>query len=474
MYARPSGVPFYNAHFKRRSIAIVTARGFSSATTTFFLASQTQSLTRDIRFRRFIMRILYLTNYFPPEVGTGPHLPYELGEWLINDGHDVTVVTGFPRYNLPVMPARYRRRLFYRETMAGMDVLRINAPNFYGQSRWSRGLAQILTPPLIAARALSCSRPDVVITDSPPLLLAAAARWISIRFRVPLVVYIMDLFPQTIIDAGLLRNRFIISFFERMERNIYNKAAALSVLSEGNRQCVIDRGAEPDKVSVIPTWADTDAIRPSEQMNEFRRTHDLKENFVVLFAGTMGFFQGLGTVIDAARQLVNEPNLMFLLVGDGVEREKLQKQAAGLSNVKFLPMQPKDVYPQVLAACDVALVILRPEVTTPTVPSKLMTIMAAGRPVLASLSAAAGADVTRRIGDAQCGLVVPAGNATELAAAILTIKHGPEGTARTMGLNGRSYVETHLSRDVSMRKLREVLAKVVAVPTPILDKHSVS
>lgn len=99
------------------------------------------------------MRILYLANYFPPEIGTGPHLPFELGESLVLAGHEVTVVTGFPRYNLPVMPEEYRRKFLYRENMQGMQVLRINAPNFYGNTRISRGLVQLLNPPLLAVRA---------------------------------------------------------------------------------------------------------------------------------------------------------------------------------------------------------------------------------------------------------------------------------------------------------------------------------
>lgn len=415
------------------------------------------------------MNILFLTNYFPPEVGTGPHQAHEMGEWLVNDGHNVTIVTGFPRYNVPVLPKEYRGRLLVRETTAGMDVFRINTPISYGASRWSRGMAQLLSPPAIALRAMFCNRPDVVITVSPPLLLATVARWIARRFRAPCVVYVTDLFPQTIVDAGLLRNRSLIKFFEGLERRAYKKSSGIAVLSERTKQYVVNRGAKSDNVAVVPSWADIDAIRPASRMNDFRKTNGLQDKFVVLFAGTMGFFQGLNTVIDAAKQLANEPDLVFLMVGDGAERGGLEQQATGLSNVKFLPIQPKSVYPQVLAACDVALVTLRPEVSTPTVPSKLMTIMAAGRPVLASLPPDAGMDVERHISAAQCGLFVPAGDPTKLAAAILQMKQGRENTTLTMGINARHYVEKHLSRDECGRKFRNLLVHAVADKVPELQ-----
>jgi colanic acid biosynthesis glycosyl transferase WcaI len=410
------------------------------------------------------MRALLLSNYFPPEIGTGPNLPFEIGEWLVQAGHDVAVVTGFPRYNLPVMPARYRGRMLYREQMAGMEVYRINAPNFYGTTGLSRGLVQVCTPPALALRSLPVKHPDVVLTDIPPIFLGIAARLIGRRFRVPSVAYVMDLFPQTIVDAGLLRNRHLIRFFEMTERYIYRSMSALAVISEGYREHVVKRGADPRKVSVVPTWADLDAIRPGERLNAFRTTRGLGSEFVVLFAGTMGFFQDLGTVIEAARRLAGEPGLVFLMVGGGAERGRLEEQAKGLSNVRFLPMQPKEVYPQVLAACDVALVTLHPGLVTPTVPSKIMTIMASGRPLIACLPPMKGRDAERCIAEADCGIVVPAGDASALASAVLQMKRDRH-SSRRMGDCGRAYAEKRFSRSTCLSGLAGVLEKLTG-PRP--------
>jgi glycosyltransferase involved in cell wall biosynthesis len=384
-------------------------------------------------------------------------MAHELGETLVKRGHVVTVVTGFPRYNVPKMPQKYRGRMSFREKMDGMLVLRINALNFYGRSIISRGLVQILSPPMLGLQAILASKPDVVYTISPPLLMGVIARFSAWRYRVPCVVNVQDLFPQTMIDLGLLKNRFLIKIFELMERFVYRSTTAMTVMSEGNRQFVIGRGASPEKVHVGDNWVDVDAIQPGERMNDFRREHDLDDMFVVLFAGTMGASQGIEVAIDAARQLKNEPNLLFLLIGDGIARDGLERYASGLSNVRFLPMQPKELYPQVLAASDACLVTLRPDVLTPTIPSKIGTIMAAGRPILASMPLHG--DAPRIINEARAGIVMAAGDSASLAKAVLDLKHNSALCAE-LGINGRSYAENRLSRECMIRKFEMIFQSV--------------
>ena len=196
-----------------------------------------------------------------------------------------------------------------------------------------------------------------------------------------------------------------------------------------------------------------------ERLNRFRIANGLGNDFVVLFAGTMGFFQGLDTVIEAARSLTCESELTFLLVGDGVERGKLEHRATGLSNVRFLPMQSRDVYPDVLGACDVALVPLHPDIATATVPSKIMTIMAAGRPMVVCIPARTGEDIRRLLRDAECGIATPAGDAGALASAILRLKQD-ERLARGLATNGRAYAVRNLARSVCVARIERVLKSV--------------
>ena len=170
----------------------------------------------------------------------------------------------------------------------------------------------------------------------------------------------------------------------------------------------------------------------------------------------MGWSQGLETVVECARELARQPEILFLLVGDGVERPRLERQAAGLSNVRFVPMQPKEMYPHVLGAADACLVTLRAEVSTPTVPSKMATIMAAGRPVLASLPTA---DASKLVNEARAGLVVPPGDARALAGAVLQLLQDPDG-AQKMGRSGRVYAEEHLSREACVGQLEDLFRLV--------------
>ena len=390
------------------------------------------------------MHILILTHYWPPEIGASSHLTFELGETLVKLGNRVTVVTGMPSYNVPHLPAQYQGRFRLEEELAGMRVLRIATGTAHSRSKIRRGLEHLMITPLYALRALQIRDVDVVYTVSPPLTMGIAAflagQWHGAR----VCLGVQDLFPQSPIDLGLMKSPLVIRAFEALERLAYRAADAITVHSEGNKDHIVSKGIPSGRVHTITNWVDTDAIRPGEPRNAFRREAGLEEStFAVLFAGTMGWSQGLDTVIDAARLLKHEPDLAFLMVGDGTEREPLQKLASDLPQVRFIPMQPKEKYAEVLAASDACLVTLRAEVHTPVVPSKLLTIMAAARPVLASLPLHG--DAPTIVHGANAGIVTPAGDAAALASAIRLLKRNPTRAAE-FGRSGRAYAVEHFSR----------------------------
>ena len=198
------------------------------------------------------------------------------------------------------------------------------------------------------------------------------------------------------------------------------------------------------KSPLVPNWIDTKAIQPGSRENGLRASLGLDHHFVVSFAGIMGYSQDLETVLHSARILKDQKDIVFLMVGDGVEKSKLQKlaQENQLDNVLFLPMQPKDKYPEVLLASDLCLATLRQEVKTPVVPSKILSIMAAGRPVLASLPL--DGDAPRLIAEAQCGSAIPPSDPDAMAQAIRQLADRPECRER-LGASGRLYAERHLS-----------------------------
>jgi glycosyltransferase involved in cell wall biosynthesis len=271
---------------------------------------------------------------------------------------------------------------------------------------------------------------------------------------------VQDIFPQSVIDLGVLRNLWLIRFFKGMEAFAYRNFRLTITHSEGNRRYVISRGGQPERTTAIPNWVDTEAIQPGLKTNGLRTALGLEGHFIVSFAGIMGYSQDLGPIVKAAALLKDHPHIAFLLVGDGVEKPRLMKmvQESNLSNVHFLPMQPKAEYPKVLAASDLCLVTLRKEVQTPVVPSKILSIMAAGRPVLASLPLEG--DAPRLIAAARCGVCLPPENPEKLAEAILKFFQDP-GLGEAMGARGRHYAVQHLSLDACVVQLEKLFEKTV-------------
>lgn len=401
------------------------------------------------------MRVLLLTNYFPPEIGAASYLYFDLAETLADLGHDVTVVTGFPRYR-----AQSRRGLLRRERVGRSAVIRVASSPFDKGGAIRRGLDHLYLAPSLALGGLLAGKPDVILAYSPPLTLGASAWALSRRWNAPFIVNVQDLFPQYAIDIGLLTSRPMIRAFESLERFVYRTADAIIVNSPNSKQHVLARGGSPDRVVAISNWIDVDVICPGPSDNEFRRVNGLSGTFLVQYAGTMGYQQDLDTLLDAARILLPDARVRIQLIGDGVERDRLQARAReeGLDNVLFTPFQPREEYPQVIQSADVALVMLRREVKTPAIPSKLLGIMAAGTPVI--VSADPSGDAPALVEAVGCGLTVEPGCPSALADAILRLKNDPEMASR-MGRLGRAHAEANFTRHARVKDYAETMQRVI-------------
>lgn len=404
------------------------------------------------------MKTLILTNYFPPEIGAASHLFYELAETLVGLGDKVTVVTGFPRYNVKELPEKYRGKLFFREQMNGIEVVRLLIPSLPRGIPMVRGLEHLLVGLMLFLGGLVVRRHHVTLVYSPPLTIGLSAWLLGTVKRTPFIFNVQDIFPQYAIDAGILKSRTLIRFFQRMEKFIYRKARYVTVHSDGNRQHLLAKGVPADKIVVVHNWVDTDFITPRDKHNSFHRENKLNGKFIVSFAGTMGFVQDIDTIIEAAHILMPHQQILFLLVGDGVQREAMEKKARrlGLTNVKFLPLQPRTEYPAVLNASDVGLVALIKEVSTPVVPSKLLSIMASGRPAVASLPLSG--DAPKIVEAAECGYCVEPGNPQALAQAILDLYKNP-ALREQLGSNGRHYAEQNFSKQACARQYEALFQK---------------
>jgi glycosyltransferase involved in cell wall biosynthesis len=258
----------------------------------------------------------------------------------------------------------------------------------------------------------------------------------------------------------------IIRAFEALERFICRRADFITVHSAGNKQHILSKGIPESKVSVIPNWVDTAFIRPGERLNGFRHEHGLGDSFIISFAGVLGYSQDLDVVLEAAGLVNHQPYsfarqpVTWLIVGDGVERTRLEEKARAmkLCNVRFLPMQLREKYPEVLSASDVCLVTLHKEVKTPVVPSKILSIMAAGRPVVAAMDLEG--DAPKLIVEAGCGICVPPGDAGALADAIMKLYQN-RSLCQELGRDGRRYAEKHLLLETAVRKYEELFSKII-------------
>ncbi len=407
------------------------------------------------------MRILLLTLYFAPDIAANAVIMTELAEELIQRGHQVTVVTAFPHYAGNVIDARYRGRLVQHEEYRGIQIIRTFLYTSPRKNRFGVRLLNYASFNLISTLAGILSGPqDVILAPSPPLTIGLGA-WIISRFkRVPFVYNVQDIYPDIAVVLGVLTNPTVIRISRWMERLVYNKAIAVTVLSEGFRRNLLAKGVPADKLHVIPNFVDVDYIRPLPKDNSFSRHHGLHDRFVVMYAGNIGLSQSLETLLEAARILKDLADLQILIVGNGSAKQHLemQAQAMGTTNVKFLPFQPRETLPEMYATADVSLVLLKNSIGAESVPSKAYTILASGRPLIAAVDEQA--DTRRMIAEAQCGIAVAPQAAQDLADAIRQM-HKASVMRAEMGQRGRNYVSARYT-PAAVASQYDTLLKYVA------------
>ncbi|HLY21484.1 MAG TPA: glycosyltransferase family 4 protein [bacterium] len=404
------------------------------------------------------MKILMLTPHYPPEIRSVSLLMSELAEDLAAQGHAVTVITPYPPEHMDEArgappPAREEAR--------GVRVFRVRVLPFVKVAPAIRAVTHFTLAGSMAAAGLRAGRHDVILAYSPPLTVGLACDVLKRAWRAPFVFNVQDLYPQALVDLGLVRNPVVLRVLEWLERHAYRHARAITVHSAGNRDALVARGIAPAKVTVIPNWIDTTAVVPGDRNNGYRAELGLGARFVVLFAGVMGYAQDMAIMVEAAARLrdLGETDVTFLLAGDGVRRSEAEAlvRARNLDTVRFLPFQPFDRYPQLVSAADCCLVTLQPTVATPVVPSKIAGILAAGRPVLGALPAG---DARTLIEQSGGGLCVPPGDAAGLAEAIRRLIRDP-ALGASLGTAGRRYVEAHLSRTTAAQAYTRLLTTVV-------------
>ena len=393
------------------------------------------------------LRILVLCPHYEPDTApTGEVITAICEQWTAR-GHRVEVVTSLPWYRDHAVAEGWSGRLVRTQRESWGRIRRWHPfPADKGRLA-ARAAAFAGFTVLAGADAVAAAgRCDVVVAMSPPLTLGAAGWAAAWRGRVPLVFNVQDVFPDAAVETGVLRNPQAVAAASRLERWVYRRADAVTVLSEGmaeNVRAKLDSGDDPQKVVVIPNTADADRIIPSDRHNSYRA--DLgpggdSDKTVVMYAGNLGHSQPLDLVVTAAEQFADRgrTDVQFVVNGDGVARSSVAAAATRLDNLHLVGWQPPERLGEVLAAADLHVVLLRAGLGASSVPSKVYSVMAAGRPVLASVDR--GSEVERLLAVSGAGRTVGPENVDAFCAAVAEMADDPDGLAE-MGRRGRAYAE---------------------------------
>ena len=390
--------------------------------------------------------IIVLCPHFAPDTApTGDVITRIVQEFVAKDQR-VHVVTSLPWYRTHAIESGWTGRLVRREKTAWGSITRVHP--FPGKSK-SNLLRRAIGFGVFSAIAGVCTvfaggihrRPAAVISMSPPLTLGLTG-WLASRIRrCPSVFNIQDVFPDAAVETGAITNARIIAVSRWLERVSYHRSDAVVVLSEDLRANVLAKNSpkHQHKVHVIPNFVDSDRITPRDRMTSYRDELRIGNEQVVMYAGNVGYSQSLSMMLHAARQI---PEVTFVINGDGAAREELQRDAAGLSNIRFSGYQPADRVAEVLATADIHVVPLRTGLGAVSVPSKTYSILAAGRPVVAAIDS--GTEVTRILAESGAGVSVAPDDPVAFTDALRAMVNS--GSAATeAGARGRLWVESHVS-----------------------------
>ena len=406
------------------------------------------------------MQLLVLCPHFAPDPAPTGEVMTRIVHELAARGHELHVVTALPWYTHHAVEAAWRGRLVRREPTVWGSVTRVHPFPSDKTSLTRRSASFAAFSALSGLASLPGGRMDAVLAMSPPLPLGLVAWTASLFHRCPMVFNVQDVFPDVAIELGKLTDPRLVQAARWLERTTYAKSAAVTVLSEDLRANVAGKVSPGHRgaVRVIPNFVDTERIRPLPRNTELRHQLGIDpEQRVVLYAGNVGFSQSLGLLATAARRLVDREDVVFVVNGGGSGLAPLQESTAGLPNVRYSPYQPRERLPEVLASGDLHVVPLRAGLGSSSVPSKTYSILAAGRPILASVDR--GTEVERVVAVAGAGRSVHPDDPEAFTAAVGEMTSQPDELV-AMGQRGRRWVERWISPAAVAEAYERLFAEV--------------
>jgi colanic acid biosynthesis glycosyl transferase WcaI len=378
------------------------------------------------------LKILFLTENFPPETNAAATRVYERAVYWQKSGHKVTVITCAPNFPQGVLFEGYQNYWCQTEDMFGIKVVRVKTYIAANRGVVRRSLDFLSFGVMGFFIGLFQSRPDIVAATSPQFFAAVAGWAIAACRRLPFVFELGDLWPTSIAAVGAIKMGLLLSVFEKFELFLYRRAARVATLTHAFKKNLTRRGIEESKIDVVLNGVDLPRYAPQVRDKKLAKKWLLQDKFVIGYVGTHGMAHGLNNILDAAEKLQKNKKIMFLLVGAGAERDRLVEDAKNrsLSNVVFMPIQPKKEMPAVWSLCDVALVHLKDNPAFgEVIPSKIFEAMAMGLPILIVIP---DGEACKIIEENAAGIWVPPGNPNALVGAIQKLSSDPRLCSKLM------------------------------------------
>jgi glycosyltransferase involved in cell wall biosynthesis len=407
------------------------------------------------------IRILYLSQYFPPEMGAPSARVYELSRRWVEDGANVTVLTGFPHHPTGIIPEEYQGYKFLKEKKNGINIVRtyvFAAPNQGFFKRIISYMSFMFSSIFQGTRRVG--QQDVIIATSPQFFVGIAGYFISRLKKIPFVFEVRDLWPESIVQLGQLKNESIIRLLRWIEMKLYKNAIHITGVADSTMRILAERGIEKDKISIVKNGVDLDLFRNGNQREELKKQHNLQNKFVISYIGTHGLSHALDKVLETAEIMQDQKEVVFLLVGEGAEKQNLIKQAKRmqLENVMFLDQIGKNDLPCFYELSDVVLVTLKGlPLFKQVIPSKIFEIMGMSRPIVISVDG----EAREIVEEAKAGLFAEPENVNDLKEKIEQLISNPD-LREQMGQNGRKYVEENFDRNKLADDYLEILEKIAS------------
>ena len=394
------------------------------------------------------LRILIVVPNFYPEIGSAAHIYFDLAKGFVKRGHEVDVITSYPRkYYLDNSKNNHEFQL--DEVIHGISIHRCKYA-ILRDNIFMRGLEHFIISRVFFKKYKKLRKNfDVCLIYIPPIPLYYFAQKLKRYDGTPSVLNFQDFHPQELVDVGVIKNPIMLKIMEHIERESYRNADYITVLTEEGINFVVQRGGNPLKIKHLYNAVDLIENEKYQSIKTFKQEEGIENKFLITYAGILSYFQNIDQILDAAKKLIDNEDIIFYIIGDGNSKDHLIDRITNESihNVKILPLQPREKYFNIINSSDVSLISLDSRMHTPCLPGKTINLMAFNQPIIAIVPEdSETADVIRK---ARCGMIVKPGDIDSISSNILYLKeHILE--RKIMGENGRNYLEDNMNLEKNL------------------------